>query len=197
MNLNFEVDGVSSSPKGFTSRFAFWTKIGSQSCHAALPSIWSCCDYTARGGRCVAASLSQGFRPAVSELSPLRNWQTPCRKSRTQVQTCDTSEGTLVTQACNSMREIRTDIREDKTQQDEAACDPVAQVEPCFLDWVGGRGSHKSHLPYVLARQSVYAVWRVVQTCGNCETRASVSINFLIRGKEASCVVSQESLVPL
>ena len=24
----------------------------------------------------------------------------------------------------------------EKTQQDEAACDPVAQVEPCFLDWV-------------------------------------------------------------
>ena len=34
------------------------------------------------------------------------------------------------------MQEIRTDTREIKTQQDEAACDPVAQVEPCFVDWV-------------------------------------------------------------
>ena len=37
----------------------------------------------------------------------------------------------------NSTHGLRTDTREDKTQQHEAACDPVAQVEPCFLDiWV-------------------------------------------------------------
>ena len=36
----------------------------------------------------------------------------------------------------NSTHAIRTDTREDKTQQHESACDPVAQVVPCFLDWV-------------------------------------------------------------
>ena len=67
---------------------------------------------------------------------PFENLANSLQEIRTQVQTCDTSEGTLVTPACNSMQEIRTDTRKDKTQQDEAACDPVAQVEPCCLDWV-------------------------------------------------------------
>ena len=62
------------------------------------------------------------------------------REIRTQVRKCDTSEGTLVTPAC------------EKTQKDEAACDPVAQVEPCFSDWVD---EHKSQVPHVLARHSV------------------------------------------
>ena len=35
----------------------------SQSGYAALPAVWSCCDYPARGGLCVAASICQGFRP--------------------------------------------------------------------------------------------------------------------------------------
>ena len=67
---------------------------------------------------------------------PFENLANFLQEIRTQDQTCDTGEGTLVTLACSSMQEIRTDTREDKTQHDEAACDPVAQVEPCFLDWV-------------------------------------------------------------
>ena len=70
---------------------------------------------------------------------PFENLAKSLQEIRTQVQTCDTSEDTLVAPACNSVQEIRTDTREDKTQQDEGACDPVAQVEPRLLDWVDGR----------------------------------------------------------
>ena len=57
---------------------------------------------------------------------PFENLADSLQEIRSQVRNCDTGEGTLVTPAC------------DKTRQDEAACDPVAQVEPCFLDWVDG-----------------------------------------------------------
>ena len=55
---------------------------------------------------------------------PFENLANSLQEIQTQVQNCDTGESTLVTPAC------------DRTQQDEAACDPIAQVEQCFLDWV-------------------------------------------------------------
>ena len=56
---------------------------------------------------------------------PVENLANSLQEVQTQVQNCDTGDVTVVTRAC------------DKTQQDEeAACDPDAQVEPCFLDWV-------------------------------------------------------------
>ena len=63
--------------------------------------------------------------------------------------------------------------------------------------------SHKSQGPYVLARQSVWTLslwrrvaWRVKLTGASLRqlrNKWSVAINFLMRGKESSCVVSQES----
>ena len=67
----------------------------------------------------MAASLCQ-FDHRIRTV-PFENSAYPLHEIWTQFQNCDTSEGTLVTPAC------------DKTRRDD---DPVAQVEPCFLDWV-------------------------------------------------------------
>ena len=82
---------------------------------ATTPQEWPVC-----GGVTLQRILDHSIKTV-----PCDNLANSLQEIRTQVQTIDTGEGTLVKPACNSMQEIRTDTREDKTQQHEAACDPV------------------------------------------------------------------------
>ena len=105
----------------------------------------------------------------VSERFPLRIWNS-LQEIRTQVQNCDAGEGTLVTPAV------------EKTQQDEAACDPVAQVEPKAIG-----------VDSIPPEACVWLVNLTGVSLRKLQNKWSVAINFLMRGKGKSCVVSQES----
>ena len=70
----------------------------------------------------------------VSGWFPLRVWQDPCRKFELVFWSVTLERAHLSRR--NSMQGNTTEIKGGKTQQEEAACDIVVQVEPFFFDWV-------------------------------------------------------------
>ena len=70
----------------------------------------------------------------------------------------------------------------------------LTQVEPCFLDWVDELSQVASTMRAGKAI-GVDADWRARTTGASLRelrNKRSVAINFLMCGKVASCVVSQE-----
>ena len=74
----------------------------------------------------------------VTERFPLRIWQTPCKKSGLKFRLVTPARTHLWHRLVTPCRKSgRHQGGQDSTGR--GPCDPVAQVGPCFLDWVDGR----------------------------------------------------------